>query len=87
MCPLKSHFCDDALTTLEIVLKQTKEARVFRRAQAVRAVVGTEPGPDPTPGKPQTPGLAALSLLEPPHQRGAAQCHRRRPIWDLQSLL
>jgi transposase len=39
MRPLKSHFRDDALTTLETVLKQTKEARVFRRAQAVRAVV------------------------------------------------
>src|SRR5215510_1213966 len=39
MRPLKSHFRADALTTLETVLKQTKEARVFRRAQAVRAVV------------------------------------------------
>jgi transposase len=39
MRPLKSHFRDDALTTLDTVLKQTKEARVFRRAQAVRAVV------------------------------------------------
>ena len=39
MRPLKSHFRDDALTTLEPVLKQTKEARVFRRAQAVREVV------------------------------------------------
>jgi hypothetical protein len=39
MRPLKSHFRDDALTTLETVLKQTKEARVFRRAQAVREVV------------------------------------------------
>jgi transposase len=39
MRPLKSRFRDDALTTLETVLKQTKEARVFRRAQAVRAVV------------------------------------------------
>jgi putative transposase len=39
MRPLKSQFPDDALTTLEAVLKQTKEARVFRRAQAVRAVV------------------------------------------------
>jgi transposase len=38
MRPLKSHFRDDALTTLETVLKQTKEARVFRRAQAVREV-------------------------------------------------
>ena len=39
MRPLKSHFRDDALTTLETVLTQTKEARVFRRAQAVREVV------------------------------------------------
>ena len=39
MRPLKSHFRDDALTTLETVLKKTEEARVFRRAQAVRAVV------------------------------------------------
>jgi len=38
MRPLKSRFRDDALTTLETVLKQTKETRVFRRAQAVRAV-------------------------------------------------
>lgn len=39
MRPLKSHFRADALTTLDTVLKQTKEARVFRRAQAVREVV------------------------------------------------
>jgi hypothetical protein len=39
MRPLKSHFRDAALPTLETVLKQTKEARVFRRAQAVREVV------------------------------------------------
>ena len=39
MRPLKSHFPAHALTTLETVLKQTKEARVFRRAQAVREVV------------------------------------------------
>jgi putative transposase len=39
MRPLKSHFPAHALTTLETMLKQTKEARVFRRAQAVRAVV------------------------------------------------
>ena len=36
---LKSHFRADALTTLDTVLKQPKEARVFRRAQAVREVV------------------------------------------------
>jgi transposase len=39
MRPLTSHFRDDALTTLDTVLKQTKEARIFRRAQAVREVV------------------------------------------------
>ena len=39
MRPLKSHFPDHALTPLDTMLKQTKEARVFRRAQAVRAVV------------------------------------------------
>ena len=39
MRPLKSHFRDDARPTLESRLNQTKEARVFRRAQAVREVV------------------------------------------------
>jgi transposase len=39
MRPLKSHFPDQALTTLDTLLKQTKAARVFRRAQAVREVV------------------------------------------------
>ena len=39
MRPLKSSFPAHALTTLETILKQTKEARVFRRAQAVHAVV------------------------------------------------
>jgi transposase len=39
MRPLKSHFPEYALTTLDTLLKQTKEARVFRRAQAVREVV------------------------------------------------
>jgi putative transposase len=39
MRPLKSHFPAQALPTLETVLKQTTEARVFRRAQAVREVV------------------------------------------------
>ena len=33
------HFSDDALPTLDTFLKKTKEARTFRRAQAVRAVV------------------------------------------------
>jgi transposase len=39
MRPLKSHFPEHALTTLDTMLKQTKAARVFRRVQAVRAVV------------------------------------------------
>jgi transposase len=38
MRPLKSQFPDEALTTLE-TMKQTKETRVFRRAQALREVV------------------------------------------------
>jgi len=39
MRTLQLHFSDDALPTLAKVLQQTKEARVFRRAQAVRDVV------------------------------------------------
>src|SRR5215468_5989670 len=39
MRTLKLQFPDDALPTLDTFLKQTKEARVFRRAQAVRHVV------------------------------------------------
>jgi len=39
MRTLHLHFPNDALSTLDTVLKQTKEARVFRRAQAVREVV------------------------------------------------
>ena len=39
MRTLKLHFPDDALSTLDTFLKQTKEARVFRRARAVRHVV------------------------------------------------
>ena len=39
MRPLTSHFSENALPTFETVLKQTQEARVFRRAQAVREVV------------------------------------------------
>jgi transposase len=39
MRPLTSHFPENALATLETVLKQTQEARVFRRAQAIREVV------------------------------------------------
>src|SRR5207245_10874600 len=39
MRTLKLHFPGDALPTLDTFLQQTKEARVFRRAQAVRDVV------------------------------------------------
>jgi transposase len=39
MRTLKLHFPDDALPTLDTFIKQTKEARIFRRAQAVRNVV------------------------------------------------
>jgi transposase len=39
MRPLKLHCPDDALPTLDTCLKKPKEARVFRRAQAVRDVV------------------------------------------------
>jgi transposase len=39
MRTLKLHFPDDALPTLDSCIKQAKEARVFRRAQAVRHVV------------------------------------------------
>jgi transposase len=39
MRTLKLRFPDDALPTLETFVKQTKEARVFRRAQAVREVI------------------------------------------------
>src|SRR5438874_8488813 len=39
MRTLKLHFPEQALPTLETFLKQTKEARVFRRAQAVCEVV------------------------------------------------
>jgi transposase len=39
MRTLTLHFADTALPTLETVLKEAKEVRVFRRAQAVREVV------------------------------------------------
>src|SRR4029453_17009365 len=39
MRTLKLPFPNDALPTLDTFLQQTKEARVFRRAQAVRDVV------------------------------------------------
>jgi hypothetical protein len=36
---LNLQFADDALPKLDAFLKETKEARLFRRAQAVREVV------------------------------------------------
>ena len=39
MRTLKLHFPDEALPTLETFLRQSKEARIFRRAHAVREVV------------------------------------------------
>ncbi len=39
MRTLTLQFADDVLPTLDTFIKQTKEARVFRRAQAVREVV------------------------------------------------
>ena len=39
MRTLKLHFPDDALPTFDTFLKQTREVRVFCRAQAVRAIV------------------------------------------------
>jgi len=39
MRTLKLQFPDDALPTLEVFVRQTTEARVFRRAQAVREVL------------------------------------------------
>ena len=39
MRTLKLHFPDEALSTLDIFLKKTKETRFLRRAQAVRDVV------------------------------------------------
>src|SRR5499426_2379603 len=39
MRTLKLHFPNDALSTLDTFVKQTREARVFRRAQAMREVV------------------------------------------------
>lgn len=36
---LKLQFADDTLSKLDAFLKETKEARLFRRAQAVREVV------------------------------------------------
>jgi hypothetical protein len=40
MRTLKLHFPDDALPTLDTFVKQTREARVFRRCHRLRENVG-----------------------------------------------
>ena len=74
MRPLNSHFAHDALPTLDTFMKHSKEARVFRRAQAVREVVAGQT-------------VKAVSRHLPFHQlrlakMGAALCSRRhrRPL-------
>lgn len=42
MRPLNSHFAHNALPTLDSFMKHSKEARVFRRAQAVREVTSQD---------------------------------------------
>ena len=71
MRTLKLHFPDDALPTLDTFLKQTKEARVFRRAQAVRDSRHRATPPN---------GLrhAPFYVFRPP-QMGASLCPPRGP--------
>ena len=69
MRTLKLHFPDDALSTLDTFLKQTKEARVFRRAQAVRNVVKGQ--------RLQTVCDALLLYLFRPAQVGPSLCPPR----------
>ncbi len=56
MRPLSSSFPDDSLSTLDLFMKQTKETRVFWRAQALREVAAgqtvkavSRPSISPTP--------------------------------------
>jgi len=70
MRTLKLHFPAQALPTWETFLKQTKEARIFRRAQAVREVVQghrlqTVSGLDHGVGHFQLPSLRHGSLRWP----------------------
>ena len=70
MRPLKSHFRADALTTLETVLKQTKEARVFvARKPFVRSLQATmsmsSPRPFTLPIPPCANGCSALPSRAP----------------------
>jgi hypothetical protein len=75
MRPLNLHFPHDAMPILETFWKQTQEARVFRRAQAVRDVVN---GHRPRPGRPPTGTCALAPHLDPlvdhdPLQHGSSQ--------------
>jgi hypothetical protein len=47
----------------------------------------TKPWSKQTGRSAQTPGLGALSRVEPPHQRRLAQPPGGRPIWHLTHLL
>jgi len=68
---------DDALATLDTVWKQTKEARVFRRAHAVRAIVK---GPRlPTASDTRAFTSAALSTWVPRCAQEGAQGLVARP--------
>jgi len=79
MRTLKLHFPDAALPTLETFLKQTKEGRGFRRAQAVRAIVkGQRLKPFPT----------RCSLLIPRYASGSiALLPRARKAWSTAPVL
>ena len=77
MRTLTVRFPDDALSTLDTFVKQTKEARVFRRAQAVRAPIAVF----------SLAHMGAVSLLEPDPQRRVAQRHRGCAIGHLARYL
>jgi hypothetical protein len=82
MRSLKSHFRHDALPTLETVLKQTKEARVFRRAQAVREVVAghhvnTVPHSHSPPWSIGHAGVRSLCSMKTKWFSGALPCPAR----------
>ena len=57
--------------------------------RAARAPPHTSAAPEPEQAgrSTHTPGVGALSYLEPPDQWGVAQCHGGGPVWDLQSLV
>ena len=60
MRPLTSHFSENALPTLETVLKQTQEARVFGRSPGARSI-------------PQALGPLLRKALHPFSERGSGQ--------------